>query len=129
MKTYKIFALITILALLMAAMPIMSVGAAGPVTKDYGDYTLPDGGWLPGTWNLNAGPVTVTYTLDLSGAPNVAYTGNYGHAGNVGLIWWDGGPDLAGARMSGFLADWANAGIEFPLYPDNDGSQDLDDKF
>lgn len=31
--------------------------------------------------------------------------------------------------MSGFLCDWSNASTEFPEYPDNDVSQDLDDKF
>jgi len=119
-----------LLVMLLLILSTVTVNADGPVTKDYGDYTFPVGlGYQFETWNLNKGPITVTYTIDLSAAPNVAYTGNYGHAGQVGLIWWDGGPAVAGALMSGFLADWDNPGTEFPTYPDKDGTQDLDDKF
>jgi hypothetical protein len=124
--------LIMALALMLALLPTTAFanGTAGPVTKNYGDYTLPNGaGYQFATWNLNKGPVTITYTLDLSGAPNVAYTGNYGQSGQVGLIWWDGGPAIAGALMTGFLADWDNSGTEFPTFPDKDNTQDLDDKF
>jgi hypothetical protein len=117
-----------VLLVLVSAATVNADG--GPVTKVYGDYALPTGaGYQMETWNLNKGPVAVTYTLDLSGAPNVAYSGNYGFAGQVGLIWWDGGPAVAGALMSGFLADGDNSGTEFPTYPDIDGTQDLDDKF
>jgi hypothetical protein len=120
----------TLVVVLLVALSVVTVHAQdGPVTKDYGDFTLPGGGWLMESWDLTKGDVTVSYTLDLSGAPNVAYTGNYGQSGQVGLMWWGGGPAVAGALMSGFLADWDNAGTEFPTYPDNDNSQDLDDKF
>jgi hypothetical protein len=124
---------IVILIVLTATLAMLtgSAGAeAGPVTLYYGDITLPSGGgfhWQPGTWDLNACPVTVSYKLDLSGAPNVAYTGNYGQSGYAGLVW--PGSPWAGAWMSGFLCDWDNSGIEFPTYPDIDNSQDLDDKF
>jgi hypothetical protein len=124
---------ILILIVLMATLATLagSAGAASaPTTFYYGDITLPSGGGSylqPGTWDLNACPVTVSYTLDLSGAPNVAYTGNYGQSGYVGLVW--PGSPWAGAWMSGYLADGDNAGTEFPMYPDNDNSQDLDDKF
>jgi hypothetical protein len=124
---------VVILIALTATLAMLagSAGAASaPTTFYYGDITLPSGGgshWQPGTWDLNACPVTVSYTLDLSGAPNVAYTGNYGQSGYVGLVW--PGSPWAGAWMSGFLCDWQNSGIEFPTYPDFDNSQDLDDKF
>lgn len=116
---------------LLVLVSAVAVNAdSGPITKDYGDYTLPGGaGYQFETWNLNKGPVTVTYTLDLSGAPNVAYSGDYGFAGQVGLIWWNPTGPSAGALMSGFLADWGNSGTEFPSYPDEDGTLDLDDKF
>lgn len=117
------------IVLLVLLSTVTATGQDNSVTKVYGDFTLPAGGYLPETWDLNDGPITVSYTLDLTGAPNVAYTGSYGQNGQVGLIWWNGGPSVAGALMTGFLADWDNAGTLFPTFPDKDGSQDIDDKF
>jgi hypothetical protein len=116
--------------LVLVVVSVVTVNAQdGRVTKDYGDYTLPNNaGYQFGTWNLNKGDAIVSYTLDLSEAPNVAYTGNYGQSGQVGLFW-DGGSDVAGALMIGYLSDGDNSGTEFPDYPDNDSSLDLDDKF
>jgi hypothetical protein len=123
-----LFALVLLISLSMVtAVP---VGADGEVTIYYGDIELPFGGGFflqLQTWDLNACDVTVSYTLDLSGAPNVAYTGNYGQSGYVGLVY--PGSTWAGAWMSGFLCDWDNASTEFPTYPDKDDTQDLDDKF
>lgn len=123
-----LFALVLMLSFSMVtAVP---VGADGPVTRNYGDFTLPPGGgtfWLPDVWDLNRCDATISYTLDLSGAPNVAYTGNYGQAANVGLLSF--ATPTAGARMSGYLADGDNAGVEFPTFPDKPNTQDLDDKF
>lgn len=127
-------ALFPILALVLAfglALPMATpVAADGGDTINYGDITLPFGGGfflMPQMWDLNACNVTVSYTLDLSGAPNVAYTGNYGQSGYVGLVY--PGSPWAGAWMSGFLCDWDKPVFEFPTYPDKDNTQDLDDKF
>jgi hypothetical protein len=117
-----------ILTMLIGAIPVL---AESPVTKTYDDITLPTNTlgnyWLPTVWDLNACNVIVFYTLDLSGAPNVDYDWNWNNAGNVGLFSNEG--SLAGARMSGFLADWDNQTVQFPTYPDNDTSLDNDDKF
>lgn len=72
MKTYKFFGLLTILALLVAAVPIMSVGAAGPVAVNKGDITLSsngatDSGNFPETWDLTAGDMTISFTYDGNG--------------------------------------------------------------
>lgn len=129
----KLGAVLLVVALVLSfgMVPVASVGAAStPTTLYYGDITLPSGGdffWQPQVWDLNACDVTVSYTLDLSGAPNVACTGNYGQSGYVGLIW--PGSPWAGAWMSGFLCDWDNASTEFPTYPDIDDNLDMDDKF
>ena len=126
-----IYALVALaLVLTLSLIPAVPAAADGPVTKNYGDFTLPPGGgtfWLPDVWDLNRCDVTISYRLDLSGAPNVAYTGNYGQAANVGLLSFT--TPTAGGRMSGFLADWDNAGVEFPTFPDKPKLQDLDDKF
>lgn len=101
-----------------------------PVTITYDDVTLPSGGgtfWQPHLWNLNACDLTISYTVDLSGAPNIAYTNNWGQASYVGLFSTT--PTWAGALMSGFLYDGQNSTMEFPTYPDYDNTQDLDDKF
>lgn len=96
-------------------------------TVEYGNIVL-DGSvhWMPGSWDLTKGDVTVTYEADLTGTPNVRYTGNFGQAVNVGLF---NAAAFSGGNMSGFLFDADNAGTEFPTYPDLDGTQDLDDKF
>ena len=65
----------------------------------------------------------VTYTLDLAGAPNVAYDLNWNNMGLVGLY---DPSNASGARMAGFLADWGFS--QFPTYPDNDASLDMDEK-
>jgi hypothetical protein len=115
------------LALMLALLPttVFANGTTGPVTKDYGDYSLSTSpGYQFGTWNLNKGPVTITYTLDLSGAPNVGGTN-----GQVGLLYWSGGAEVAGALMTGYLNDVDNPGTEFPTFPDKPNTLDLDDKF
>lgn len=114
------------------AYPAMAANKpAQPATVSYGTITLPagyTGYWGPGLWNLNIGTVTVSYTLDLHGAPNVAYTNDYSMAGYVGLLF-PNSPNN-GARMSGFLVDWARSGEQFPTYPRPDPqTQNLDDKF
>ncbi|MFH1141990.1 MAG: hypothetical protein V1724_10120, partial [Chloroflexota bacterium] len=125
-KLYALVA-IAIMAMLVLSNVVAGVAAPMPVTRSYGDIALPATGgtfWQPDIWDLNAGPVTVRYTLDLSGAPNVANTNDYSQMGLVGLF--SGG---SGARMGGFLADWDNPGVKFPTYPDVPNNQDLDDKF
>jgi len=89
----------------------------------YGDIIL-DGNdhSMPGGWNLNECPATITYIQDLSGAPNIANTNDWSQMGMVGLFG-----SGAGARMVGFLYDWGLP--KFPVYPDNDTSLELDDKF
>jgi len=121
--------LVTSLSMVIA----VPVGADGEVTIYYGDITLPSGGGFflqPQMWDLNACDVTVSYTLDLTGAPNQAYYWSQGipvfASADVGLIW--PGPGWAGARMCGFLSDWDNAATLFPTFPDIDNSLDLDDK-
>jgi hypothetical protein len=131
MKT-KVFSILFALVLVvsLSIVTAVPVAAEGEVTIYYGDIELPSGGGFflqPQMWDLNACNVTVSYTLDLSGAPNVAYTSNYGQSGYVGLVY--PGSTWAGAWMSGFLCDWDNVGTEFPTYPDKDGTQDMDDKF
>lgn len=91
----------------------------------YGDFNLAGFEKMPGNWNLNAGDLIITYTLDLVGAPNIAYTGNWGQMGIVGIF----SPEWSGARMCGFLCDWGNPSDLFPYYPDVDNNLDLDDKF
>jgi len=122
-------AILAILALVMTPFWFSGVAKAETtyVTMYYGDISL-DGNfyWMPGTWNLNVGEVTVRYTLDLSKAPNVKYTDDYGMSGYVGLV---NPSSFSGAWMSGFLADPDKAGEEFPTYPDDDNNLDLDDKF
>ena len=78
----------------------------------YGDINLSDFEKMPGSWNLNAGDLIITYTLDLVEAPNIAYTGNWGQMGIVGIF----SPDWSGARMCGFLYDGANSSEIFPFY-------------
>lgn len=121
-----LFALLLVLS--FSLVPAVPASAASiPVTLYYGDITLPAtyADFLqPGNWDLNAGPVTIRYTLNLVGAPNVANTGDYSQMGLVGLS--SGG---SGARMCGFLSDWNNPTVKFPTYPDNDASLDNDDKF
>ncbi|MGA1824839.1 MAG: hypothetical protein ACMUIP_09250 [bacterium] len=119
----------TIILLIFTSVLPASVNSAisTPVTLYYQDITFPStftNYTMVGIWDLNAGPVTVEYTLDLSGAPNVAYDWNWDNGGIVGLF--SGG---SGARMCGFLSDWENRFEQFPTYPDNDAGQDLDDKF
>jgi len=126
----KIFSVLfsLLLVLSFSLIPAMPSGATvGPVTKTYPDITLPASlasFTMPDIWDLNAGPVTIRYTLDLSGAPNVAYDWNWNNMGIVGLF--SGG---SGVRMCGFLSDWENRLSQFPTYPDYPGTQDLDDKF
>ena len=140
---------ILILVALTAALVSLGGGgagaASGPTTIYYGDITV-DGGfhWMLGSWDLTAGPVIVSYELDLTQAPNNAcnywntwstnpdplcQTVNHWSAANVGLVW--PGSPWAGAWMGGFLSDGDNPNglVMFPMFPDNDGSQDLDDKF
>jgi hypothetical protein len=81
---------------------------------------------MPGTWDITCNSLVIEYTLDLSGAPNIAYTNNWSQIGHVGLVH---PADFSGAWLGGFLGDWDNAGTEFPSYPDIPNNQDLDDKF
>lgn len=126
----KRLCLLALFALIAAILPIGGaiVGASSvPVTLYYGDIMLPStfGSFAQmGLWDLNAGPVTIRYTLDLSGAPNIAYDSNWNNMGIVGLF--SGG---SGARMCGFLCDWENSGSKFPIYPDKPNTLDMDDKF
>lgn len=116
------------LLLLLVLLPSsVATGTIGPITITYPDITLPAvfaNYAMPDVWDLNAGPVTVSYTLDLVGAPNVAYDWNWNNMGIVGMF--SGG---SGVRMCGFLSDGDNSGTKFPVYPDKPGTQDLDDKF
>jgi hypothetical protein len=131
MKRNKLFSILVILALLIAGLPVSGTVQADILytTVTYDDITLPAGVTsidMPDTWDMNQGPVVITYTLDLSGAPNVAYNWNWDLAGNVGLF---DPAKSSGARMSGFLSDWENRLDQYPLYPDKALTQDLDDKF
>lgn len=134
----KVFGVVLAVALVFSLnlVAVSTVGRgeaaeASPATTQttlyYGDFTL-DGSWnwLPGIWDLTQGEVVIEYTADLTGAPNVAYTGDYGQAAYVGFF---NKANFSGALMSGFLADGDNPDTEFPSYPDKDGIQDLDDKF
>jgi len=92
MKT-KLITIATII-LFLASITITTIPVKAntcvPVTKYYGDFMIPQGGgffWLPHVWDLTKDPVKISYTLDLSEAPNVAYTGDYGQSGYVGLVW------------------------------------------
>jgi len=127
----RLCTLVAIALILMAMLvPVNArsvVAAPTVVTRNYGDITFPAAlatYTMPDFWDLNAGPVTVRYTLDLSGAPNVAKTGNYNQAGLVGLL--SGG---SGARMGGFLSDWGHASLEFPAYPYYPNNLTNHDKF
>jgi len=123
MLNKKILTVLT--ASIMFLAIIASYGQAEEVSLYYGDVNL-DGTehTMPGNWNLNECPLTITYKQDLSGAPNISYTGNWAQQGIVGLMSGDG---VSGARMAGFLYD---SGLpEFPVYPDNDTNLELDDKF
>jgi len=123
----KLLFLGIILTLVIGVIPALE---ESPVAKTYDDITLPNiysGFWLPDIWDLNSCPVTLSYTLDLAYAPNVEFTGDYSMAGYVGLFSVI--TPLAGARMSGFLADWDNPKDLFPTFPDLDNTQDIDDKF
>ena len=129
MKTQKIFGLITILALLIVGLPVSGTVQADTLytTITYDDITLPTAFQsfeMPDTWDMNQGPVVVTYTLDLSNAPNVAFDQNWNLMGLIGLF---DATNQSGARMAGFLADWGFS--QFPAYPDNNASYDTDDKF
>jgi hypothetical protein len=115
---------------ILLLISITAINAPAPVTVYYNDITFPSTFttiWQPENWNLNLGSVIVSYTLDLVNAPNVANTNDYSQMGLVGLIC----PGIvdSGARMGGFLADWNNAGVLFPTFPDLPGTQDIDDKF
>ena len=96
-----------------------------PTTLYYGDFAL-DGTqkWLPGVWDMTAGPVTLRYTADISHAPNVAYNEDYSLQAVAGLYSSLG----SGARMVAFNYDWSLTPDQFPTYPDADGTLDLDDK-
>lgn len=121
--------ILTIMTLMMGSLFLGGSALAETeyVTMYYGDVSL-DGNWhwTPGTWDLTCDEVIVRYTLDLSGAPNIAFTGEWGQAGYVGLV---NPADSSGAWMSGFLYDGDNSGTEFPTYPDIDDNLDMDDKF
>jgi hypothetical protein len=120
----KKFAVVLVIAAL--ALSVSTAGAASTLTTlYYGDIVL-DGTThvLPGSWNLNDGPLTISYEIDLSGAPNVAYDWDWGKMGIVGLRSSDW---MSGAQMVGFLSDWGLP--QFPTYPDNNASLDTDDKF
>ena len=136
MKKIIMSLLVIVMVAVLSVIGAVPAAADGPTPTSlyYGDFTLPEGGGCflqPQIWDLNACDVTVSYTLDLTGAPNQAYYWSQGipvfASADVGLI--SPVPGWAGARMCGFLSDWGNAGTEFPTYPDNDTSQDLDDKF
>jgi hypothetical protein len=126
----KMLFLALTLALVLGATPVL---ASGPDTMNYGDVTLPSGGgffWQPGTWDLTACPLMISYQLDLTEAPNQAYYWTYGGpfaSADVGLMW--PGSSLAGARMVGFLSDWDNKDTLRPTFPDKDDILDMDDKF
>jgi len=126
----KKLCLLALLALIAAILPIGGAivdGSSAPVTLYYGDIALPStyGSFAQmGLWDLNLGPVTINYNLDLTGAPNIAYDWNWNNMGIVGLF--SGG---SGARMCGFLYDGDNSSQKFPTYPDKPGNLDLDDKF
>ena len=130
MKTYKYFSVIVILVLLISVLTISGTVQANTLTTiNYGDITLPAGFTsieMPDMWDMNQSPIVITYTLDLSGAPNVAYNWNWNLTGIVGLF---DPTNTSGARMNGFLSDWENRFEQFPTYPDNDASQEMDDKF
>ena len=83
----------------------------------YGDFLLPVGSTtftMPGTWDLTAGQVKITYKADLTHAPNIPYTNDWSQMAMVGLF---GGTPTSGARMAGFLTDWSRSGMLFPPYP------------
>jgi len=63
MKTYKLFSVIAILALLFAALPVLRVEAAA-----YNNVTIYNWGKgnAPDIWDLTAGDLTLSYTLNLS---------------------------------------------------------------
>jgi len=119
--------LISGLALLVALTFLSGEAKAGVVKVKlyYGNFNLSGFEKMPGSWNLNAGELIITYGLDLAGAPNIANSGNWGQMGIVGIF----NSDWAGARMCGFLCDWSNSGTLFPTYPDINNNLDLDDKF
>jgi hypothetical protein len=129
----KAVILIALTVTLVAMLAGPAGAASSPTTLYYGDITLPPGGgffWQPGTWDLTACPLTISYQLDLTGAPNQAYYWTHGGpfaSADVGLMW--PGSSQAGARMVGFLSDWDNKDTLFPTFPDKDSMQDLDDKF
>lgn len=129
MKTYKIFALISILALLMAAMPIMSVGAAGSVTLSKGNVALSGGsqsGSFPETWDLTADDLTISFTYDGNGL--VDDFGGSAHAwteigirDNTTLSNFN--PNNKGVWLATDY-EWAANGLD----PDVTPTQDIDDK-
>jgi len=133
MRTKVIAAIMIMLSLAsMVTFAIPVKANPGPVTKNYGDITLPQGGgffWLPDVWDLSACDVVISYTLDLTEAPNQAYYWIHGGpfaAAHVGLVWPSS--PWAGACMCGFLTDGDNPNTLFPTFPDKDNVLDLDDK-
>jgi hypothetical protein len=122
-KIFRFLGLSIVIALFLFNPVVNATNS--PVTLYYGDFPLSGFMKMPGNWDLNEGDLIISYTLDLTGAPNIANTGNWGQMGIVGIF----SPDGSGARMVGFLCDGGNAGDLFPIYPDVDNNLDLDDKF
>ena len=82
------------------------------MTIYYGDFTLNGFLRMAGRWDLNAGDLIISYTLDLSSAPNIAYDWDWSKQGIVGIF----NSEWSGARMVGNLVDWANRFEQFPIY-------------
>jgi hypothetical protein len=106
--TIGIAALLTLIGL--AAITPTGAACTVTATRDYGDITA--NGWyeFDGTWDITAGDLTISYTLDMSGYAPPLWATAWSAVGVGGGAW-------------GWMGSGAPAAIDT-----NPNSQDIDDK-
>jgi len=105
-----------LLAALALSLIVPGLRAASPTTKDYGDIDLVN--WQSGheddIWDLTLGPLTMSYTIDMSGIVTPGWAVN-----QVGLRQ-EGGADLDPNNLGGWMQSNYLSSLNRPTADTND---------